>query len=78
MGRNYNAFSLKGHAFFRKGTCDFQQSGKRPQPQGRRTRKICGDFVFYSHKIKLLASHRSHETCSPPEGAKGNLTKHTC
>ena len=23
----------------------------------------------------ILVSHRSHETCSPPEGAKGNLTK---
>ena len=22
----------------------------------------------------ILFSHRSHETCSPPEGAKGNLT----
>lgn len=30
--------------------------------QGRRTRKICGDSVFYSHKIKSLASHRSHKS----------------
>ncbi len=30
--------------------------------QCRRTRKIRGDFVFYSHKIKSLASHRSHES----------------
>ena len=44
--------------------------------QGRRTRKICGDFVFYSHKIRSLASRRSHETCSPPEGAKGNIGYH--
>ena len=30
--------------------------------QGRRTRKICGDFVFYSQKFNLLASHRSHKS----------------
>ena len=30
--------------------------------QGRRTRNIYGDFVFYYHKINLLASHRSHES----------------
>ena len=28
--------------------------------QGRRTRKICGYFVSYSHKINSLFSHRPH------------------
>ena len=35
---------------------------KIDEDQGRRTRKICGDSVFYSHKIKSLASRRSHES----------------
>ena len=43
--------------------------------QGRRIRNIHGDYIPYSHIINVLPSHRSHETCSPPEGAKGNLTK---
>ncbi len=42
------------------------------------------DYIFMAHanlannaktRSYDYGSHRSHETCSPPEGAKGNLTK---
>ena|GEM_PF-5075232 len=38
--------------------------------QGYQTSQINGRFSY-----EYFTSHRSHETCSPPEGAKGNLTK---
>ena len=38
--------------------------------QGCQTSQINGRFSY-----EYFISHRSHETCSPPEGAKGNLTK---
>ena len=42
--------------------------------QGRRIRNIHEDYIHYSQRINLLVSRRSHETRSPPKGAKGNPT----